>query len=143
MALSIIHGVLLTVGCVAVIPAFLRMFTSSENIIDLGIRYCTVAFAFTIINVAAISFEKIFQAVGRMKVTMLSLMCGCIANIILDPVLIFGLGFFPEMGIEGAALATGTGQTLSLIIYLAVYIISPISVKIKTRYMKPERTMIF
>ena len=78
-----------------------------------------------------------------MKVTMLSLMCGCIANIILDPVLIFGLGFFPEMGIEGAALATGIGQTLSLIIYLAVYIISPISVKIKTRYMKPERTMIF
>ena len=69
-----------------------------------------------------------------MKVTMLSLMCGCIANIILDPVLIFGLGFFPEMGIEGAALATGIGQTLSLIIYLAVYIISPISVKIKTRY---------
>lgn len=143
MALSIIHGVLLTVGCVAVIPAFLKMFTASENIIDLGIRYCIVAFAFTIINVAAISFEKIFQAVGRMKVTMLSLMCGCIANIILDPVLIFGLGFFPEMGIEGAALATGIGQTLSLIIYLAVYIISPISVKIKTRYMKPERTMIF
>ena len=86
--------------------------------------------------------EKVFQAVGAMKVTMLSLMCGCIANIILDPVLIFGLGPFPALGIEGAALATGLGQVLTLVIYIAVYLRWPIRVKICRKYCRPDRRMI-
>ncbi len=79
--------------------------------------------------------KKIFQAVGNMKVTMISMMCGCIANIILDPVLIFGIGFFPAMGIEGAALATGIGQTITLAIYLVIYFVRPIRVHISRRFL--------
>ena len=41
-----------------------------------------------------LAFEKIFQAVGKMAVSMFSMMCGCILNIILDPVMIFGLDRF-------------------------------------------------
>ena len=78
--------------------------------------YSTIVFSFsTIVNVG-IAFEKIFQAVGRMNVSMISMICGCVANIILDPIMIFGLGPFPTMGIQGAALATGIGQTITLII---------------------------
>src|SRR5699024_4523809 len=52
-------------------------------------------------------------------------------NIILDPVLIFGWGSFPEMGIEGAALATGIGQALSLVIYLGCYAARMVPIRIR------------
>lgn len=142
MLLALIHAVILTVAGIAVMPGFLRMFTSSEKVIDLGIRYSVIVFLFTFAIVLGVAFEKVFQAVGAMKVTMLSLMCGCIANIILDPVLIFGLGPFPALGIEGAALATGLGQVLTLVIYIAVYLRWPIRVKICRKYCRPDRRMI-
>lgn len=94
--LAVIHGVVMTVCCITIMPVFLRMFTSSEAVIELGVRYSVVAFAFTLIVTVSMAFEKLYQAVGNMKTTMISLMCGCITNIILDPVLIFGYGPFPE-----------------------------------------------
>ena len=102
LVLAVIHGVVMTVCCIAIMPVFLRMFTASEAVIELGVRYSAVAFGFTLIVTVSMMFEKLFQAVGNMKTTMISLMCGCITNIVLDPVLIFGYGPFPEMGIEGA-----------------------------------------
>ena len=142
MVIVLIHGIIITIVSIAIIPAFLRMFTSSETVIDLGVRYSVIAFAFSMIIILGVTFEKIFQSVGSMKVTMVSLMCGCIINIILDPLLIFGIGPFPEMGIEGAALATGIGQTLTLAIYLAVYIVRPIRVHISRKYLLPNKKII-
>ncbi len=140
--MAVLHGLVLTVLSIAVMPSFLAMFTSSAEVISLGLRYSRIAFAFSLIISLGMAFEKIFQAVGRMKVSMLSLMAGCIANIILDPLLIFGIGFFPALGIEGAALATGIGQTVNLLVYLVIYRLRPIPVKICRRYMKPERGLL-
>ena len=142
LVLAVIHGVVMTVCCIAMMPAFLGMFTSSETVIELGVRYSVVAFAFTLIIIVGVTFEKIFQAVGNMKTTMISLMCGCITNIVLDPVLIFGYGLFPAMGIEGAALATGIGQTLTLAIYLVVYFVRPIRVHIRMQHILPGKGMV-
>lgn len=141
LLLSAIHGIILTVFCIAFSPMFLRMFTSSEAIIDYGIRYSVVVFAFSLVNILGITFEKIFQSVGRMKVSMAAMMAGCISNIILDPVFIFGAGPVPAMGIEGAALATGLGQLLALMIYIAVYFISPMKVRIRKDMMTPGLKM--
>lgn len=143
LLLSVIHSVVMMLGGIAVMPVFLRMFTASEAVIDLGIRYSTIAFSFTFMIVVGVAFEKIFQAVGNMKITMVGLMSGCIANIILDPILIFGLGPFPKMGIEGAALATGLGQTLTLVIYLVVYVVRPIHVRVSKRYLAPDGKIIW
>lgn len=135
MVFAVIHSIIITVSVISIIPTFLRVFTSSEPVIDFGIRYSVIAFSFTFIIILGGTFEKIFQAVGNMKVTMISMMCGCIANIILDPVLIFGIGFFPPMGIEGAALATGIGQTITLAIYLVIYFVCPIRIRISRQFL--------
>ena len=125
-----VHGIVLTAASIAVMPAFLRLFSSDEIIIDYAVRYSGVAFLFSVVIAFGMTFEKIFQAVGQMKTAMISVLAGCITNIILDPVLIFGLGPAPEMGIEGAALATGIGQVVTLAIYLAAYLNGALPVKI-------------
>ena len=91
LVLAMIHGVVMTVCGITMMPAFLGMFTSSKTVIELGVRYSVIAFSFTLIIVVGVTFEKLFQAVGNMKTTMISLMCGCIINIILDPVLILAM----------------------------------------------------
>lgn len=130
-----VHGLALSLICIGIMPVFLGFFTEDAATVDYAVRYSRIAFAFGVIIACTLSFEKIFQSVGKMTVSMLSMLAGCITNIILDPVLIFGLGPFPALGIEGAALATGIGQTLTLLIYVAIYVIRPIPVRVSPRYL--------
>lgn len=133
LLLSVLHGLVLTVGCIAVMPAFLRSFTADEAVVALGLRYSRIVFGFAVVIALGLVFEKIFQAVGQMKVSMICMLIGCIANILLDPILIFGLGPVPALGIEGAAIATGLGQLLTLAAYLAFYFVRPIPVRLRLR----------
>lgn len=141
LVLSLLHGVVITVISILIMPTFLRMFTSDETVIQMGVTYSRIAFLFSTVIMATLAFEKIFQAVGRMRVTMVGLMAGSVCNIILDPMLIFGIGPFPKMGIAGAALATGIGQILTLTIYLVVYNTTQLSVRVRRDCMKPNRKM--
>lgn len=142
MVLSAAHGILMTAVCIPIMPAFLHLFTQDEAVIRLGIRYSNIVFSFSVIITLGLFFEKMYQAVGGMKVAMVCVMSGCVANILLDPVLIFGLGPFPPMGIEGAALATGIGQILTLMIYLVFYLARPISIRFGRKYLVCDRHMI-
>lgn len=130
---NFLHGILLTVGCIAGMPLFLRMFTENQTVLDMGLRYARIVLLFSVVISMAVSFEKIFQLVGKMKVSMFSMMVGCVSNILLDPVLIFGLGPAPRLGIEGAAIATGLGQIFSLAVYLLIYMFRPMGVRIQLR----------
>lgn len=138
LALSAVHGLVLMVGCIAVLPAFLGLFTRDPAVLDLGVRYGTIVFLFSVVIMLGLAFEKIFQAVGRMKVTMAALISGCLTNILLDPVMIFGLGPVPAMGIAGAALATGIGQVVSLAVYLVVYAVAPPPVRLGRAWLRPD-----
>lgn len=136
--LSILHGLVLMVVCIAVMPWFMSMFSSDAQTIEYGIAYTGVLFLFAPMDCTAMALEKIFQSTGRMKSTMFCLVTGCIINIILDPLMIFGIGPFPEMGIKGAALATGIGQTLPVLIYFIMYAMDPLPVKFRLKYWKPK-----
>ena len=138
LALSAVHGLVLMVGCIAALPAFLGLFTRDPAVLDLGGRYGTIVFLFSVVIMLGLAFEKIFQAVGRMKVTMAALISGCLTNILLDPVMIFGLGPVPAMGIAGAALATGIGQVVSLAVYLVVYAVAPPPVRLGRAWLRPD-----
>ncbi|MBS5549218.1 MAG: MATE family efflux transporter [Oscillospiraceae bacterium] len=141
MVLSALHGLILTLASIAVMPLFLARFTTDPAVIQMGLAYSKTAFSFSVIIMLGLSFEKIFQAVGWMKVTMAALLTGCVSNILLDPVLIFGLGPFPELGISGAALATGIGQALTLLVYLAAYRLIPIPVRLRRDCLRPDATL--
>ena len=131
--LNILHGAVLTVGCLLAMPAFLAMFTDSQATISLGLRYSNIVFWFCIPIAVGMSFEKIFQAVGKMTATMGCMLIGCVANIILDPLLIFGIGPFPALGIEGAAIATGLGQCMTMAAYLVFYATGALPLRIRLR----------
>lgn len=133
MIYSLLHGVLLTAVCILGAPCFLRLFTQDQIILQHGLHYSYIVFSFSVIITAAIAFEKIFQAEGKMTVSMISMLCGSIANIILDPIMIFGIGPVPAMGIRGAAWATVIGQILTLVIYLAIYFARPLPLKLRCR----------
>ena len=116
IACSFLHGVILTIGTITIMPAFLSMFTKEQEILSMGITYSRITFGFSVIISLGVAYEKIFQSVGRMKTTMFCMMSGCILNIILDPIMIFGLLGCPAMGVTGAAVATVIGQCVAAVV---------------------------
>ncbi len=129
--LSALHGIVLAGICVLFIRPFISMFTDSEQIIAYGLDYFYIVIAFAPVLTLGMAFEKVLQATGKMKTTMFCMAIGAVANIILDPIFISGLGAIPAMGVFGAALATGIGQTLSLISYIAVFLLAKIPVRLR------------
>ena len=116
----------------------MQHFTKEQEIINLGLEYANWVLLFTVIIQVSVAYEKIFQSVGRMKVSMCSMMVGFIVNIVLDPIMIFGFGMFPAMGMKGAAIATGIGQVCTLIAYLSFYFMTPIPAKTSWKYIRFE-----
>ncbi len=139
--LALLHGVALTVLCILGMPLFLKGFTKDRELVEVALSYSNRVFLFAPIITAGLSYEKIFQAMGKMKATMFCMLSGCIVNIILDPLMIFGIGFFPEMGIAGAAYATGIGQCVTLIVYMLFYGFGHMPVKLGRAYINFDRTI--
>lgn len=104
-------------GFTAVRPFYnMQVGAGQENIMELGVTYLSIAMIFSFGLFGQFVFERILQATGRTLFTMISQMTGAIINIIMDPILIFGLLGFPKLGIAGAAIATVMGQIIAAII---------------------------
>lgn len=136
---SVLHGVLAMVIGSAVIPGFLQRFTTDASIVSLGVTYARTVFSFSIVVMLDLAFEKMFQAIGNMKITMVALIVGALTNIALDPLLIWGVGPLPGFGITGAAVATCIGQLTTLIVYLVTYLTREMPVRLRRTELRPDR----
>ncbi len=112
LILAFFHWILCALIGIFLTKPFLALFTSDPQIIEMGYSYLSIVMTWSIGVYISIYFERIFQAQGNMIVPMIALLIGAITNIVLDPILIFGYFGFPALGIQGAALATITGQML-------------------------------
>lgn len=84
-----------------------------ERILSMGTEYLSIVTIFSFGLFTAIFFERQLQATGNSLLSMASQLSGAVTNIVLDPILIFGLAGFPRMGVAGAAAATVIGQFVS------------------------------
>ena len=98
--------------------SFFASQTSNQEIIDYGTAYLSICTIFSFGIFLEIMLERILQSTGRTIYNLLTQGVGAVINIILDPILIFGLFGFPKMGIAGAAAATVIGQIIAMILAL-------------------------
>ena len=114
-------GVVLFVLCAAVFAVvgftlsgpFFRAQTDVPAIVEAGTVYCTICLGFSVGIFFQFCFERFLQATGRTTLSMVTQITGAVINIIMDPILIFGLAGFPAMGVRGAAIATVLGQIVA------------------------------
>lgn len=101
---------------------FYRAQTSDPATIKYGDEYTTVITVFGVGLFSQMTFEKLLQATGKTVYSMFTQGLGAVVNIILDPCFIFGVGFFPKMGVTGAAVATVIGQFSAAVLGLVLNI---------------------
>ena len=102
-------AVFLIIGLTCSAP-FISTQTADPEIRQLGNTYLTIVTTIGIGLFLQVTFERLLQSTGRTMLSMVSQITGAVINIIFDPVFIFGIGPFPEMGVAGAAYATVMGQ---------------------------------
>lgn len=111
----IIYAVCLLFGVFGV-KAYISSQTGDPQVISMGISYlricCVLSFGIIFFSL----FEKLLQATGRSLYSTIGQVVGAVVNIILDPIMIYGIGPVPEMGVEGAAYATVIGQIASAVL---------------------------
>ncbi len=105
------------VGLFAVKPFYLSQVKSTDSeIYTMGISYLSIVCICSFGIYGQLIFEKLLQSTGMTFYSMLSQLAGAVTNIVLDPILIFGLLGMPKMGVTGAAVATVVGQCVGAVL---------------------------
>ena len=94
---------------------FIKSQTSDPQIIEYGTQYLTIVCRLSIMVTMQVTMERILQGTGKTKYIFYMQVTGALINVIMDPILIFGLLGAPRLGVAGAAIATVFGQTVGTI----------------------------
>ena len=140
LLLAFIAGTAVNIAALFFIKPYYTAFTDNRMIFQYGISYMQICAYMQVPNMVHIAIQKILQATGNMIAPMWFQLAGVLFNFIFDPLLIFGIGPFPQMGVAGAALATVFGYTLSMLIALVQLIFTKQRVKLKLKgwHLEPE-----
>jgi len=133
----IIYAICLLFGIFGV-KAYISSQTVDPEVVSMGTSYlricCIISFGIIFFSL----FEKLLQATGRSFYSTIGQVVGAVINIILDPIMIYGIGPIPEMGVEGAAYATVIGQVVSAVLLFVFHIKMNKEFEHNVKYMKPD-----
>ncbi len=119
--LGLFSGIIVAILGLLFTRFFFECFTNDKTMIDMGYSYIIIITTLSFGSFVQINIEKTLQATGNMIYPMIFQLVGAITNIILDPIMIFGLFGFPKLGVSGAAIATVIGQIFAML--LSLYIV--------------------
>lgn len=123
-----------------------RPFFASQTVIEevreYGVTYLTVCCCASIGIFMQITFERLLQSTGRTMYTMITQGVGAVINLILDPLLIFGLFGFPGMGVAGAAAATVIGQVAAAVLAVVLNLKANRELRISFHGFRPDMSLI-
>lgn len=134
-------GIFMVFGLVGTRPYF-TMMSDSALTIDFGTQYISICCLLSLGIFVEVLGERLLQSSGRTVYTMITQGTGAIINIILDPVLIFGIGPFPQMGIAGAAIATVIGQWIAAALAVWFNLKFNPDVQFAPKYFRPQKEVI-
>lgn len=118
--LAAVSYIAVAVLSVALAHPFMAIQTDDPQIVEYGTTYMVIVTVCSFGAFMQIMFERLLQSTGRTFQTMITQATGAIINMIMDPILIFGLFGFPKMGIAGAGAATVFGQIVGMV--MAMYL---------------------
>ena len=133
LVLAVINWVFFMIIGLLFAKPFIRMFTSDTTVLEYGTQYLRIVLCASLGMMTGVMGEKILQSTGNMIIPMLTQLLGAVINIIFDPLFIFGIGFFPELGVTGAAVATVLGQICSMIFIYTILFVKKHAVTIRLK----------
>lgn len=140
--LAFISGILFAIAGNLLAVPFFNIQTSDVQIKEYGVTYMTIISTLCVAVYLQVMFERLLQSTGRTFFTMISQGVGAIINIIMDPILIFGLLGFPKLGVAGAAIATVFGQACACVLGLFFNIKVNKDISIDMRHFRPDKKII-
>lgn len=140
--LGILSWLVFAVAGLLITKPFFAFYTDNPEIYNMGVSYLSCVMIFSFGCFVEINLEKTLQATGNMIQPMIFMLIGAVTNIILDPLFIFGIGFFPKLGVLGAAIATVIGQILSMIYAIFIVFCKKHAIKIRFKGFKPSLSMV-
>ena len=140
--LAVMSGLVFLVFGLCFSRVFFQIQTDVETILDYGHSYLSICCYFSVGVFLQITFERLLQATGRTVLSMVTQLTGAVINIVLDPILIFGLFGFPRMEVAGAALATVIGQLFSAFLALFLNMRFNHDIQVRFKGFRPDKKII-